>query len=144
MIYRRPASSALITAANRSHQYVYPKSDHPPRPHRSTSSHARWCCILSSAPRVSVSVAVSSPGLCLSSAPAASTHQAIAIHPVKLHNDPATATDPALASYHKRYKNMVKISLLFQRRKSIVYFAQPIPGLVAVAAADPVLNFPFK
>lgn len=67
-------------------------------------------------------------------AAAASIHQAFAIRPVNLHNDPTTASDPAPASYHKRYKNTVKRRRFFRLRKSIVYFAQPFPGLTAASA----------
>lgn len=83
------------------------------------------------------------PGDAATPAAAASAYQAIAICPVNLHNDPTTASVSTPASYHKRYKNTVKRRRFFQRRKSIVYFAQPIPGLMA-APTRPPPKFPFK
>ena len=83
------------------------------------------------------------PGDAATPAAAASKHQVIAIRPVNLHNDPTTASVSTPASYHKRYKNTVKRRRFFQLRKSIVYFAQAIPGLMA-APTRPPPKFPFK
>lgn len=83
------------------------------------------------------------PGDAATPPAAASAYQAIAIHPVNLHNDPTTASVFAPALYHKRYKNTVKRRRFYQRRKSIVYFAQAIPGLMA-APTRPPPKFPFK
>lgn len=83
------------------------------------------------------------PGDAATSAAAASKHQVIAIRPVNLHNDPTTASVSTPVSYHKRYKNTVKRRRFFRLRKSIVYFAQPIPGLMA-APTRPPSKFPFK
>jgi len=83
------------------------------------------------------------PGDAATPAAAASVYQAIAIRPINLHNDPTTASVSTPASYHKRYKNTVKRRRFFQLRKSIVYFAQAIPGLMA-APTRPPSKFPFK